>query len=454
MTVLSQRIKKSKYSVRRIGISVSSVTLIRTVTFNQDLVGTGDRAMSSKQKAVSSTEGSLDILSEILQNFRAEIYSPGRNRQAGSCRRKILNLLFQSYFTQCYVDCVSKDIACVYCLENEKMQNNASCRKVESVLKKSGELFHTAIFKNENFILSADLMLQITFEYMTDYSDKKKARGKLEFIQPLAYLLRWLDSSKIMIYQKLCWPFYHLDLAYYLKIGLASISIQPSKFPTDFPFNKTKIDQPYKNILVTGGVKEFRVSGVNLIYDKSFKSNSETRVKNVLPEIGAEESFWYHGTRMESEENICSNGVRLSCGNEGKDFSKKGKGFYLAFNSDFAIEFAEAKLSGKHSGVKDMFAVLVFQVANDFRKKYKGIDLTDENELYLHATNYYRNYIHNSKLREPKALRGLMYIEGPTSAYDGAGRKLSNFHQLCIRHKKLSDDFFSKLCCILYFKKP
>ena len=453
--VLSQKIKKSKYSVRGIGISISLMMLIRPVTFNRYVVRTGDRGMSSKQKAVSSTEGPLDKLSEILENPKTESDSVGRNGQADSYRRAFSNLLFQSHFTQCYVDCVSKDIAFVYPLENENVRNNAPCRKVESVPKKSIKLLDTGMCKNENFILSVIFMLQKIFEYLEDYSDSEKALRKLEFIQSLgSYRLRWLDSNKITLSKKLlCWVLYHLHLAYHPKITLGSISVQPSKFPTDFIFYKDKINQLYGNIRITGGVEEFRVSGVNLIYDESFKSESETRVKNFLPKIDAEESFWYHGTRMESEENIRSNGIRLSCGNA-CDFSKKGNGFYLALNSDFAIEFAKGKLAGKHSGVKNMFAVLVFKVGNDFRETYDGIDLTDEHELWLNATNYYRNYLENSKLKEPKAFRRVMYIEGPTSSYDGAGRKLGNFHQLCIRHKGMSEFFLSKLCLILYFKKP
>lgn len=426
--------------------------LIRPVAFNQYFFGTGDRAMSSKRKAASFTEGPLDKLSEILQNPKAEIDPAGRNGQADSYWRKFLNLLFQSHFSQCHVGFVSKDIACVYSSENENLRNNAPCRKVESVPKKSSKLLDTGMYKNKNFILSVTLMVQNIFEYLKEYSDIEKALGKLGSVQSLAsYLLR-LDSNKITPHKKiLCWVFYHLHLAYPLKYALVSISIQPSKLPTDFPFNKTKIDQPY-NINITGGVEEFGVSGVNFIYDKRFRSNSETHINNVLPEIDLEESFWYHGTLLESEENIRFNGVRLSCGNA-CDFSKKGNGFYLALNSDFAIEFAKGKLTGRCSREK-MFAVLVFRVGNDFRKMYNGIDLTYEKELWLDATKYYRNYLQNSRLKEPKALRRLMYIEGPTSSYDGAGRKLGNFHQLCIRHKKMSEYFFSKLCRILYFKKP
>ena len=446
--------KNSKYSVRGTDISISSMILIRAVAFNQYL-GTVDRATNSKRKAASSTEGPLDILSELVQNSKTETDSTGMNSQADSCRRKFLNLLFQSHFTECYVNCVSKDIVCVYHLEKEKVQNSAPCRKVEYVPKKSSELLDTGMYKNKNFILSVNFMLQNTFEYLKDYSDNNKALGKLEFTQSLAScLLRWLDSNTITLFKELlCWVFYHIHLAYYLKIGLTHISIKPSKFPTDFPFNQNRIGQIYYNIPVTGGVKEFGVFGVNLIYDKSFRNNSETHVKNFLPKIDSDfESFWYHGTRKESEENIRNNGIRLSCGNKG-DFSKKGSGFYVALNSDFAIEFAEGKLAGKHSGVKDMFAVLVFKVGNDFCETYNGIDLTDERKLWLDATNYYQNYLDNGSLREPKALRKLEYIEGPTSAYDGAGRKSSNFRQLCIRHKKMSEEFFKKLCCILYFKK-
>lgn len=452
--VHSHKIKKSKYSVRGKGISVSSVILIRPDAFNRYLVGTGDRAMNSKRKAVSSAESPWDKLSEILQNPKTEIESVDRNGQADSYRRKFLNLLFPSHFTQSYVDCVIKDIACVYPLENENMRNNEPRRKVEYVPKKSIQLRNTGMYTNKNFILSVTLMLQNIFEYLKDYIYNKKALGKLEFIQSLAsYLLRWLDINKITFYKKLlCRVFYHLYLAYHLKIALASISIQPSKFPIDVPFNETKIDQLYGNIRITGGEEEFRVSGVNLIYDKSFRSNSETRVKNILPNVGSDESFWFHGTLMKSEESIRTNGVRLSCGDAG-DFSKKGNGFYLALNSDFAIEFAEGKLASKCSRL-NMFAVLVFRVDNDFRKMFTGIDLTDEKELWLDATKYYRNYLQNSTLKEPKALRRLMYIEGPTSRYDGAGRKSGDFHQLCIRHKQMSEYFFSKLCCILYFKKP
>ena len=121
---------------------------------------------------------------------------------------------------------------------------------------------------------------------------------------------------------------------------------------------------------------------------------------------------------------------------------------------DPALDYAKAKAfnDGK------IFALLVFKLSKLFFKKYNGIDLTYNKDLWNKTVKYYNNYRINITPEngickvEPQEVRGLDHIEGPASIYANGELKCSDIHQLCLRSTEIADCFTGKLAYTIFLK--
>ena len=276
----------------------------------------------------------------------------------------------------------------------------------------------TEIRTHKSFIDWIKLIMKNRYEDLKDRSNIVAVLKELGFTKLAAAMLAlWIGRNESISHKDLLyWVFYYLDFCY-----------------NDVIAKETRV-----------AVNETHP----IIYDVFVKGNSEEFLKDMLPQINQDESFWYHGTILKHEQSIANNGIDLSHANAG-DFSENGSGFYLTSSFRHAADFAEAKAMWDDD---KRFAVLVFQVENNFRESYAGIDLSGEEELWRNVIKYYNDYQTNGRLREPTKVRLLQYIEGPTSICDDRGRERGTFHQLCIRDAEMADLFYSKLCRILYFQ--
>ena len=424
--------------------SISWASFYEPIAFNRSLARAvhglkPDEEPTSRRNVIDCLEGSLKDVYEILEDVETAICKVAPSSQVGYQIVKLVKLFYRSDFANGLVECLSDDDI-QYIKEFNHDQNKILCNQL-GLKEEITNLFPDGeIRSHKSFVEWVMLILKNRYEDVKGYNSSMAALQDLGFTQSAAAVLaKWIDSTEIMSHKDLLyWVFYRLK-------SLSDAIIMQVGNVTEFPFDPDKVSERF-NIQING-LENCSVFGVNILYDKDFKDNQRMLLKKVLPQINTdEEDFWYHGTIVKHEENIRNNGVDLSCAFAG-DFSKNGCGFYVAADVHHAIDFARAKVLGDR-----IFAVLVFKVANDLDQNYRGIDLTSRKQLWREATHYYNNYQRDGKLKEPRELRRLQFIRGPTSKYDGGGRRSSSFEQLCIRSDNMADFFYSKLCSILYFK--
>ena len=424
--------------------SISWTSFYKPIAFNRSLARAvhglkPDEKPTSRRNVIDGLEESLKDVYEILEDVETAICKVAPSRQVDYEIIKLVKLFHRSDFANGLVECLSDDDI-AYIKEFNHDQNKILCNQLGLKEEITDLLPDGEIRSHKNFVEWVMLILKNRYEDVKEYNSSMAALQDLGFTQSAAAVLaEWIDSTESMSHKDLLyWIFYHLK-------SLSDAIIMQVGNITEFPLKPDKVSERF-NIQINES-ENFSVSGMNILYDKDFKDNQRMLLKKVLPKINIrEEDFWYHGTILKHEENIRNNGVDLSCASAG-DFSKNGCGFYVASDIHHAIDFARAKVLGDR-----IFAVLVFKVGNDLNQNYRGIDLTSKLQLWREATNYYNHYQRNGKLKEPKELRKLQFIRGPTSKYDGGGRRTSRFDQLCIRNDDLADLFYSKLCSILYFK--
>lgn len=192
---------------------------------------------------------------------------------------------------------------------------------------------------------------------------------------------------------------------------------------------------------------------VRNLYSFGYKDQVKSLISELSSDLKFDECFWYHGTSQNAAESVIYNGIDVSFGNEG-DFSENGSGFYLFSKFDHALDYAKAKAFNEGK----IFALLVFKISKLFFKKYNGIDLTYNKDLWNKTVKYYNNYRINiapeneiCKL-EPQEVRSLDHIEGPASVYVNGKFKCSDIHQLCLRNTEIADCFTGKLAYTIFLK--
>ena len=430
-----EKIKLSKYTIKitisvEIGVSISRDSIGETIAFNQSLARAVhglklDKEPTSRNNVILTFAKSLTDVYETLEDIGTAQYSVDRICQTDSERRQYWILLFRSNFANGLFECLilsEKDRESLKrCIHG---RNQIICNQLglnEGIINL---LPGTEIRTHKSFIDWIKLIMKNRYEDLKDRSNIVAVLNELGFTKlAAAVLARWVGRSESMSHKDLLyWVFYYLDCCYNDITAKETITSKEIRVPVD----------------------ETRP----IIYDVFVKGNSEEFLKDMLPQINQDEDFWYHGTILKHEQSIANNGIDLSHANAG-DFSENGSGFYLTSSFRHAADFAEAKAVWNYD---KRFAVLVFQVQNNFRESYAGIDLSGEEDLWRNAIKYYNEYQTNGKLKEPTKVRSLQYIEGPTSICDDRGRERGTFHQLCIRDDEMADLFHSKLTRILYFQ--
>ena len=393
---------------------------------------------SSKTNLLAALKESLEDVWDTIEDFRTAVnYSYLHDQQKGHFSKvKFRKLLFQFNFARGLLDCLNVyDIACINSFKHDQVK--ILCLLFQLKEEVAGYITRTDYITYESFIEQVNLILQGRYEKLRDYTNSQTVLQELGFMPSAALTLaEWTCRNEMSHKNMLYWVFCFLESLYFDML-----------FLVEFPFNKGKINELYDNIPVNGGTGKFTVSGINMFVEGSANKFIES-IMNKLPEITTNERFWYHGTSLEYEKNIRSNGIELRHAKAG-DFSKPGCGFYLMSDLIHAINYGSAK-----SMVRGIFTVLVFKVSNDFRLTFKGRDLTDALHLWREAIDFYRSYQIElrSRSKEPRELSQLHYIEGPSSKCGGT-EVIGGMHQLCIRNNGMAKHFFSKLCCILYIKK-
>ena len=176
-----------------------------------------------------------------------------------------------------------------------------------------------------------------------------------------------------------------------------------------------------------------------------------------FPTLTIQDGVWYHGTDHDSAERIRKNGIEVSSGRRSQDFSH-GSGFYLSPYYSFAIDWATKK------GQRDQCAVVVFKHSIN-AQEYKGLDLTDDDELWRKIVKYNRSGREKSKCDfnvapVKKKLKGLDYIDGPMSGdntkcgckeWQPTKKHGDEAVQLCVLSQDLADEFSNAIKAIIFF---
>ena len=154
---------------------------------------------------------------------------------------------------------------------------------------------------------------------------------------------------------------------------------------------------------------------------------------------------FFHGTSYDHARNIIHGGIKLTKGDNFKDFSD-GEGFYLAKHFD------EAWKNRWASNRPPVSAVLVFRVHRaDLREGREALDLrTDEDQ--------WKSVIRTFRSGKPtEQFQKYEFIEGPISSISRGNQSLRNpiFHvdtyQLCVKHDDCAELFDRSLHSAVFF---
>lgn len=123
---------------------------------------------------------------------------------------------------------------------------------------------------------------------------------------------------------------------------------------------------------------------IDCINLRSANVNSFVENDNKLRLLIGSEKYWYHGTSKPNAERIRENGIILSRGRQGQDFSN-GYGFYLNANFSGAKEWAlqKSKFVPNMEG-----AVLIYSFSRD---DFNGVELFNDREKWRSVVKYYRS---------------------------------------------------------------
>ena len=434
-TCLERKIKLSKYTVKvtisiEIGVSITGNSIAELIAFNQSLARAVhglklDREPTSRNNLIFAFAKSLTDVYETLEEIGTAQYLVDGTCQTDSDIRHYWILLFRSNLANGLFEClILSEMDRISLNRFIHDRNQIICNQLGLDEEIIDLLPNTEIRTHKSFIDWVKLIMKNRYEDLKDHRNTMAVLNELGFTKLAAAMLAlWIGSSESMSHKDiLYWVLYYLDFCYNDIIAKETIALKETRVHVD----------------------ETRP----IIYDLFVKGHSEEFLKAMLPQINPDENFWYHGTILKHEQNIANNGIDLSHANAG-DFSENGCGFYLTSSFRHAADYAEAKAMCDND---KRFAVLVFQVQNNFLESYEGIDLSGEEDLWRNVIKYYNDYQANGRLKEPAEVRDLQYIEGPTSKCFDRGRECGTFHQLCIRDDEMAELFGKKLCRILYFQ--
>ena len=431
-----------------IGVAIARASFAESITLNRSLARAVHGVGSAEEdgtltNVLYSLKESLDDVYENLEDFKELVDGVDKIGLVEYENSKFLKFICRINFSKGLLECLSeRDSNNINKFKDNEYR--ALCNQLGLREEMCNYLPDGEILTHKSALDWLLFIIQRNYENLENENDTFFVLQEIGFTKSVASsLAMWIDKNEVLSHKSIL----HWAICFLLTSFYDAIDKQAGK-KDEFPFEKLKLGQCYNGVPVETESQKVTIFGVNNEFSQNKSHDITETLKTLIKrefKPNQSEKFWYHGTNLDAEESIRSKGIDLACGNPG-DFSKNGEGFYLAADLNHALDYANA-----FNKSRKFFSVLVFKVDN-FRQSFpKGIDLTDNKPLWIKATDYYHNHKRNNQ-KEPPELRKLWYIEGPTSRYDGSGRKDSSFHQLCIRKKKMAAYFHSKLVCVLYFK--
>ena len=354
---------------------------------------------------------------------------------------RITHLLCQNVFVSDLFECLhEEDITIINSYLKDVILGTKLGLSAEFLLK----LPDTYIYWHSSLIDWIALHIQGNYEeFYWKKSSSKKVLIDMGFSKESSLFIKtWIEKNPVMSHKSLLhWVTLYLETKF-------RDFLEPMQSAL-FIYQNWKTNEW---IEVWSDIMEEKLLVRNL-YSFGYKDQVKSLISELSSDLNSDECFWYHGTSQNAAQSLICNGIDLSFGNEG-DFSKNGSGFYLVSKFDHALDYAKAKAfnDGK------IFALLVFKLSKLFFKKYNGIDLTYNKDLWNKTVKYYNNYRINITPEngickvEPQEVRGLDHIEGPASIYANGELKCSDIHQLCLRSTEIADCFTGKLAYTIFLK--
>jgi len=173
---------------------------------------------------------------------------------------------------------------------------------------------------------------------------------------------------------------------------------------------------------------------------------TQNRDENFPSSLGTDDyEVFFHGTSHDHARNIIHGGIKLTKGENRKDFSD-GEGFYLT------DQFNEACRNKWAFNRPSVTAVLVFRVRRaDLREDREALDLRTDEVLWKNVIKAFRSGNNTEQFQQYE------FIEGPMSSISRGNQSLRNpiFHdetyQLCVKHDNCAELFDRSLHSAVFF---
>ena len=174
------------------------------------------------------------------------------------------------------------------------------------------------------------------------------------------------------------------------------------------------------------------------IINTTTENEADAHIRNRIAEfkeINPNGNLYFHGTDHVSAKIILEDGINLNEGKGNCDFSH-GKGFYVANDFDYALNYACTKTPG-HA------AVILFSFSEENMRKFRRLDLSghDKQDDLATVTKFFKS---GERMRNRPPLR--LYndignshcLSGPIR---GEGTRWRDVTQTCIKKEELANEF-------------
>ena len=400
-----------------------------------------EREQNSGANLVAIVIKSLHEVGKSLNEINNVIVQSDNKSHTDCDISQIARLLSQNVFVSDLFECLhEEDINIINSYLKDVVIGTKLGLSVESLLK----LPDTYIYWHRSLIDWIALLVQGQYEeFYSKDSTSQKILIDMGFKKESSLFIKtWIEENPVMSHKSLLhWVTLYLETKFrYLLEPMQSALFLYENWKTN------------EWIEVSSEIMEEKLLVRNLYYF-GYKDQVKPLISELSSDLNSDECFWYHGTSQHSAESLICNGIDLSFGSEG-DFSNNGSGFYLFSKFDHALDYAK----GKTFNDGKIFVILVFKISKLFFKKYNGINLTCNKDLWNKTVQYYNNYRTNigpeSEICkvEPQEVKSLDHIEGPASVYVNGEFKCSDIHQLCLRNIEIADCFTGKLAYAIFLK--
>ena len=214
-----------------------------------------------------------------------------------------------------------------------------------------------------------------------------------------------------------------------------------------FPYQPTNINEWF-TINSDPKVRSQHVNIINVNRDGKTQKcyTTQNRDENFPSSLETEDyEVFFHGTSHVHARNIIHGGIKLTKGDNFKDFSD-GEGFYLA------KQFDEARKNKWASNRPTVSAVLVFRVRRaDLREDREALDLRTDEDQWKSVITAFRSGKSTEQFQQYE------FIEGPMTSISRGNQSLRNLifnadtYQLCVKHDNCAELFDRSLHSAVFF---